>query len=145
MRLVGTMLSVIAAAVMAVGAASVAVGKGAAAGHAPSAPHPVAGNMGNSCDLPSCRGGGGRSALIQHYRDLTVVRHAPAKQYSSMTEWRHPCKEPTCHHHHHHYYYYYNNFPNYGVYTYEPEPECWRWSRRLHRWVWVCGPPYPGY
>jgi hypothetical protein len=113
-------------------------------------PHPAmvqhftVGSMVNPCSKPVCKSGGIRGI---HDPAGAVGPHPPVTQHP-MTESHHECgKDPHCHHHHHHEF---NNFTFFGFnnrpYIYhQPEPDCWVWSQRLHRWIWACGPYYPSY
>jgi hypothetical protein len=111
--------------------------------------------MVNACILPSCKGGGTlRGIEIVHPADPGLVHpHPPAPPHVVMGNttgnWQHhPCNEPMCHEHHHHHHEFANFalFESNGPYIYQsPEPDCWRWSYRLHHWVWICGPYYPSY
>jgi len=124
-------------------------GPGPSAGggaHPPMVQHFTMGGMANPCPLSACRSGGrGIGGPVG-----AVGPHpAPVTQHPMTGNWNHECgNDPDCHHHHHHHdhdnfaSFYYDNGP---YYTYQPEPDCWVWSHRLHRWIWACGPSYPSY
>jgi hypothetical protein len=125
-------------------------GPGSAGGHPPAVQHvPMSGSFGpiNPCSLPSCKGGSFRA--ITPGGPGSVGLHPPTTQHLATGDWHwhQPCNDPMCHNHHH-YYHRFNNFvflESNGPYIYQPEPDCWLWSHRLHRWIWACGPYYPGY
>jgi hypothetical protein len=121
------------------------------AGAGPASPHPqtvqhfATGGGIDSCNLPMCKGGSSRSIGGPAGPSLAGP-HSPTTQHIAIGGWNHPCEEPTCRHHHHHDFD--NNFAFFqsnGPDVYQPEPDCWRWSYRLHHWIWVCGPYYPSY
>jgi hypothetical protein len=119
-------------------------GPGAGSPHPSVVQHFTTGGPINPCILPSCRGGN-FPGIARPAGPGPASPHQLMTQRFTMGYWKHPCDEPTCHHHHHHFYNNFAFFESNGPYVYQPEPDCWLWSHRLHRWIWVCGPNYPNY
>jgi hypothetical protein len=134
-------------------------GPGPAIAHPQAVQHPMTGggingmkmNGMNLCDLPACKGGSSRAIGGPAGRGPThpslASRHPLVTQPPSVGDWKHPCDEPMCHHHHHHHHFEsdFAFFQSNEPYVYQPQPDCWLWSHRLHHWIWVCGPYYPNY